>query len=310
MIRLSRTGAIIRGAAYLAAAMLGVVGCAQNGIGNGGTGGTGTGGSAAGGNTGAGGGGGVATTCPAAAPTNGALCSGDLQCSYGSQTCCGVTYASQSASCLNGKFSVGFVETPCQIGGGSCGGAAGAVGAAGASGAAGAGGISCPADPTPEGFSCFPDEVGGGHGCTYGSTICCGVTYPTLLVTCQSGDAIVHQAVETPCSNTDYVCPTAGNGGGGAGGAGGMGGAGGGGGAGGAGVCPTLPPAAGSSCDWSLECSYGSVSCCGATYPTTLVSCGPNGVEQQPFLNPCGSPCPIGGASGHGSGGAGGAVTF
>jgi hypothetical protein len=219
MIRMSRMCVGVGVGACVSLLVVGALGCAQNGIGNGGLGGgTGTGGTGTGGTTGtsgttgsagAGGDTGVTTACPVDPPANGARCAGDLHCSYGSQTCCGMTYASQVANCSNGKFSVGFLETPCQLGG--CGGAGGAGGGGGAGGSTG---IACPADPTPEGFSCFPDEVGGGHGCTYGSTICCGVTYPTLLVTCQSGDAIVHQAVENPCNTSDYVCPAGGNGGG------------------------------------------------------------------------------------------------
>jgi hypothetical protein len=140
MIRLSRMASSVW-CTCLAFAVLTGVGCAQNGT-SGGTGGaTGTGGAplSSGGSTDAGfggvGGAGGASTCPATLPANGDSCTSDLQCSYGSQTCCGVSYATETAFCLNGKFSVSFLETPCQLGG--CGGAGGAGGTAGAGGAAG-----------------------------------------------------------------------------------------------------------------------------------------------------------------------------
>lgn len=229
MIQMSRVSVVDRFGACAVLLALGAVGCAQNGIGNQGLGGgTGTGGttgfggsSGSSGSAGAGGDTGVMTACPSSPPSNGAPCSGDLHCSYGSQTCCGVTYASEVATCSGGEFSVGFVETGCQIGGGACGGAGGAAGAGGAGGVGGVGGSpSCPPTPTPEGFSCLPGDPY--LGCKYGSTTCCGVTYPTLELTCQQ-DSIVHETLGNPCAaDGGYVCPPTGTDGG-AGGAGGGG---------------------------------------------------------------------------------------
>jgi len=217
MIRMSRISVVARFGAVVTVLVLGAGGCAQSGIGNGGlgggagTGGTGTGGTI--GSAGAGGDTGVMTACPVDPPVSGARCSGDLHCSYGSQTCCGMSYASEVATCSNGKFSVGFVETGCQIGGSTC---AGTGGAAGAGGAGGGGGSNCPATPTPEGFSCLPGDPG--LGCTYGSTSCCGIIYPTLRLTCQQ-DSIVHQVVENPCTaDGGYLCPPVSDGGAGGGG--------------------------------------------------------------------------------------------
>ena len=100
--------------------------------------------------------------------------------------------------------------------GGGAGGKAGAGGGGG--GFAGFAGASCPATPPAAGFSCAGGEFGY-MPCTYGSSTCCGVSYPTLRVTCQQ-DSVVQEVVETPCTgNATYVCPTGGaNGGGGVGG--------------------------------------------------------------------------------------------
>ena len=317
MIRMSRIGTVARRGAYVMLLMLGAFDCARNGNANGNqaTGGSGTGGAGTGGasgTAGAGGDTGVMTSCPVAPPTNGALCSGDLSCSYGSQICCGVSYPSEVATCSNGKFSLGSVETGCQIGGRSCGGAGGGAsdGAAGrAAGGGGAGGFvgrSCPANPTPVGFSCSPDEQGGfTGGCYYGSTICCGLSYPTLRVTCQQ-DAVLQQPVENPCTaNPSYSCPT-----GGSGGMGGVAGAGGGGGGGGVVAvvtsCPVISPYVSSlglgHCVPPLFCTYGTRSCCGGsmTVPQEEWQCIGDHFEGAVVECPA---CPDGGA---GPGGAAG----
>ena len=104
-------------------------------------------------------------------------------------------------------------------GGGEAGGRGGEAGGRGGGGGfAGFAGRNCPATPPAAGFSCAGGEFGD-MPCTYGSSTCCGVSYPTLQVTCQR-DSVVQEVVETPCTgNPTYVCPTGGaNGGGGVGG--------------------------------------------------------------------------------------------
>jgi hypothetical protein len=129
------------------------------------------------------------------------------------------------AYCQNGSFSVGFIETGCQIGGG-CAGAGGPGGVGGGGGIGGAGGVggafgiaTCPATQPTAGFSCAGGEFGL-TPCQYGSTTCCGLTYPTVAVTCQQ-DTVVQEALGNPCTlNPSYVCPTGGVGGTGTGGSG------------------------------------------------------------------------------------------
>lgn len=129
-------------------------------------------------------------------------------------------------------------------------------------GVAGFGGQSCPATPPTAGFSCAGGEFGF-TSCQYGSATCCGVTYPTLQVTCQQ-DTVVQEALGNPCTgNAGYVCPAGGaNGGGGVGGGGG-----------GSGTCPTTPPANGAWCSGAERCSYGSQTCCGVTYADEVAIC-------------------------------------
>lgn len=43
------------------------------------------------------------TTCPGTAPFDG-TCSGNLTCTYGTETCCGMTYPSTVCNCKNGRF--------------------------------------------------------------------------------------------------------------------------------------------------------------------------------------------------------------
>jgi hypothetical protein len=107
-------------------------------------------------------------------------------------------------------------------GAGVGGGAGGETGAGGSGG--GFAGQSCPATPPTAGFSCAGGEFGY-MPCQYGSATCCGVSYPTLKVTCQQ-DAVVQEVLGNPCTgNSTYVCPTGGaNGDGSVGGGGSSGG--------------------------------------------------------------------------------------
>jgi hypothetical protein len=328
MIRLSRMRTNIRGGAYLVAALLVAVGCAQNGIGNDGQGGgTGQGGGqagAGGASTGSGGNGG-SDACPLTEPVPGTPCTGSPHCPYGTTLCCGVAMTDTFAECTSGLWVLESNDTTCRLGL-ACPDAApsfgqgGAAGLPGIGGAGGAAGMGCPATPTPEGFSCHPGDPL--VGCTYGSATCCGVTYPTFQLTCQPLDSVVHQSVENPCQ-AGYACPTAGHGGGGAGGVGGLRGDGGIGGDTRDGVttCPATPPPPSSSyavrCAADLNCTYGTRSCCGGSLSTfdQAFVCSAGGYFSSEVVDcpacpdaATSSPHDAGAAGAEGAGGAGGAA--
>jgi hypothetical protein len=68
-------------------------------------------------------------------------CVGDISCNYGTETCCGETYASMICDCFDGSFSCYFTDAclvPEKFG---CGGSGGMGGMGGAAGTGGAGGM-------------------------------------------------------------------------------------------------------------------------------------------------------------------------
>ncbi len=54
----------------------------------------------------------AASSCPASAPLSQppVACAGSVQCNYGSESCCGMTYASVVCRCQQGSFSCFYTD--------------------------------------------------------------------------------------------------------------------------------------------------------------------------------------------------------
>lgn len=107
-----------------------------------------------------------------------------------------------------------------------------------------AGAPSCPAEMPALGSPCD-------HGldCEYGQECCCGECHPSMVLTCDQGAWLgLHTDA---CLAAPQRCPDAGPS-----------------------TCPTEMPALGSPCSEGLRCEYGQECCCGACYPSMVLTCG------------------------------------
>lgn len=208
--------------------------------------------------------------CPARLPTGRELCFPGASCAYGSETCCGQTYATMECTCgSDGAFSCGYTDA-CLRPESSC------------NPPIDAGQPGCP-ESHGDSASCTP-----GLTCTYGTETCCGQTYPSLVCTCNA-------AGEEACHNTD-ACFRRDCGpldGGSSVDAGLVIDA-------GIAIDAGMPPCPAThsfraTCTPGQTCTYGTETCCGQTYPSLVCTCNAAGEEACHNTDACFRPpnsCP------------------
>lgn len=202
--------------------------------------------------------------CPARAPASGEFCWPGASCSYGTETCCGQTFASMQCTCgSDGRFACVSTDA-CLRPESSC------------TSPLDAG---VPACPQTHGLvaSCTP-----GTTCSYGTETCCGQTYPSLVCHCDASgreacfntDACLRPQCERADAGSSVDAGSALDAG--------------------MPACPATHSFR-ASCTPGQTCTYGTETCCGQTYPSLVCTCNQAGEEVCHNTDACFRPsnsCP------------------